>query len=60
MSKGEKPVVREASAAESGRVTNVDPLPEETLRRTYAEPDDAEEVASIAMMMAAQAKIAEE
>lgn len=52
------PAVREALAAQSGRVTNVDPLPEKTLKRLYSEPDD--DSRQIARMMAAQCKTVEE
>jgi len=52
------PAVRETLAAESGRITNVDPLPKKTLKRLYAEPDD--DTRQIARMMAAQCKTIEE
>jgi hypothetical protein len=52
------PAVREALAAESGRITNVDPLPDKTLKRLYAETDD--DSRQIARMMAAQCKVVEE
>ena len=52
------PAVREALAAEIGRVTNVDPLPENVAKRLYNEPDD--DTDSIRLFMAAQSETTEE
>ena len=46
------PKLRERLAAESGRITNVDPLPDEVLERLYAQRDDDPE--GIEKLMAAQ------
>lgn len=52
------PAVRESLAAESGRVTNVDPLPDKVLKRLYGQADD--DADSIRLFMDAQAKTVEE
>ncbi|HEY6170098.1 MAG TPA: hypothetical protein VI454_18820 [Verrucomicrobiae bacterium] len=48
------PKLRERLAAESGRITNVDPLPDEVLAEIYARPERDE--AGIDRLVAAQAK----
>lgn len=52
------PGIRAALSRESGRVTNVDPLPAAVSKRLYSEPDDDED--SIRLFMTAQAKSVEE
>ena len=52
------PTVRDALAAEKGRVTNVDPLPDRVLKRIYSLPDD--DADSIRLFMAAQSMTNEE
>jgi hypothetical protein len=52
------PSVRDALAAEKGRITNVEPLPDRVLKRLYSEPDD--DADSIALFMAAQSKAIDE
>jgi hypothetical protein len=51
------PEVRAALKADSGRVTNVDPLPDKVLARLYAERED--DAAGIRRFIAAQPKGAE-
>jgi hypothetical protein len=51
------PAVRAALSAQTGRVTNVDPLPAAAARRLYSQPDDDAE--AIQLFMAAQCKDAE-
>ena len=48
------PGLSAALSGESGRVTNVDPLPEAASKQLYSQPDDDED--SIRLFMAAQAK----
>jgi hypothetical protein len=52
------PVVAESLAAESGRITNVDPLPVKVSKKLYRQRDD--DTASINLFMAAQVKSIEE
>ena len=52
------PYVRAALSKDTGRITNVDPLPPAISKRLYSEPDDDEE--SIRLFMNAQAKCVEE
>ena len=52
------PAVREALAADAGRVTNVDPLPANTAKRLYKERDD--DADAIRLFMAAQVVDVEE
>ena len=52
------PAVRDALSAETGRVTNVDPLPTRVLERLYSQAED--DTDSIRLFMAAQAQTVEE
>ena len=51
------PALREKLSA-TGRVTNVEPLPDKVARRLYAQPEDDEE--AIRQFMRAQATVVEE
>jgi hypothetical protein len=45
---------------QTGRVTNVDPLPDRIARRIYNQADDDDDADAIQLFMAAQAKSIEE
>ncbi len=53
------PLAREALRTQSGRVTNVDPLPDKVWRRIYAQPDEISKVTP-AQLAASQIQTAPE